>query len=161
MFSDVYRSVEEKIVPWLNENGFELVDMIVSKGKRKWLLRIFIDKPEGVTIDDCANVSRRIGTILDVEDPVPGSYILEVSSPGIERPLKKPGDFSRFSGLDATVQTFNPISGRKFFTGKIGETLQGSFKMIVDDQPVTIEFSNVRKANLKYTFSFTKTDRKQ
>lgn len=160
MFLDIYKIISDKISSWLAENGFELVDMKLAKGKRKYLLRIFIDKEGGVTIDDCVEVSKKIGTILDVEDPIQGSYILEVSSPGIERPLKKAADFQRFMGHDAMVQTFTEISGKKVFTGKIGDSMHGSFIMIVGGKPISIEFSNVKKANLKYTFSFTKTDKR-
>jgi len=90
--------IRELIEPAIDSMGVELDDMELGRMKGKILLRVYIEKQGGVSIDDCEKVSREIATVLDVEDPVPGAYVLEVSSPGLDRPLRKPRDFIRFSG---------------------------------------------------------------
>ncbi|GAW94307.1 ribosome maturation factor RimP [Calderihabitans maritimus] len=119
------------ILPVVTEMGYELVDIQYGREGSKWILRIFIDHPEGIGLDDCEMVSRQVEKRLDEEDPIPHSYVLEVSSPGIERPLKLPHDYERFKGRLATIKTYGPVDGRRKFTG----TLQG----LKDDQVIITE----------------------
>ena len=144
-------------------SGLEVVDVELRGGGGKArMLRIFIDKPGGVTHDDCSNFSREIGTIFDVEDAVPGgSYTLEVSSPGLDRKLTKPAEFERFSGSLVKLMTRNPINGTRHFEGRlewlgegrIGLELAGRKKSkkqeaVEAGAKVEIELANVEKANL-------------
>ncbi|HHW44396.1 MAG TPA: ribosome maturation factor RimP [Desulfotomaculum sp.] len=115
----VAATVEELAVPVVSGLGLELVDVEYVREGGQWFLRLFIDKPGGVTLDDCQWVSERLDKILDEADPIPHSYRLEVSSPGIERPLKKPGDFQRFRGRLVRLTTFAPLDGQKRFTGRL------------------------------------------
>jgi ribosome maturation factor RimP len=132
--------------------GIEIVDVELKGGGRQRLLRIFIDKAGGVTHADCEFISKQIGTILDVEDVVPGaSYTLEVSSPGVERRLKKPEDFTRFLGHKAKVVLREPVAARRQWEG----TLSGFSGGVIRLQPAAgeaIEFqlAQVERANLKF-----------
>jgi len=109
--------VEEIALPIVEEAGLELVDVEYKKEGVNWFLRVFIDKPEGVDIDDCGRVSEQLSDQLDVLDPIPTSYFLEVSSPGAERPLKKPADYERAIGKHVYITTYEPIDGQKTFEG--------------------------------------------
>ena len=112
--------LHELIEPTVNSLGFELVGVLWRDGRSRGLVRIYIDRDEGVTVDDCARVSHRVNGLLDVEDPVPGEYDLEVSSPGVDRPLFVARDFARFAGADIRVTLRNPFVGRRRFKGTLG-----------------------------------------
>lgn len=116
--------------------ALEVVDLeFRGSGGKARMLRICIDKPGGVTHDDCANVSREVGTILDVEDAVPGgSYTLEVSSPGLDRRLSRAADFERFTGSRVKLVTRSPIDGNRFFEGRLLEFHDG--RLVLDVTPV-------------------------
>src|SRR5688572_15537808 len=101
------------------DHGLELVDVEVAGPDNKPIVRVFIDKPQGVTHDDCSEVSTHLGTILDVEDFIHASYTLEVSSPGLERGLYKRADYERFAGRDAKLKTRQPIGGQRNFRGRL------------------------------------------
>ena len=111
-------------------------------------MRLYIDKPGGVTLDDCANISRQLSDILDVDLDVEQSYRMEVSSPGQKRPLSKRSDFDRFTGCRAKVRTAQAIEGQKNFTGNIEGTSGSSIRLITDTQPVTIMFADIVNAHL-------------
>ncbi len=114
--------------------GLELVHVEMI-GSRNPILRIYIDKPGGVTLEDCAQVSERISLILDVEDPIPGRYMLEVSSPGLNRGLYKESDYERFAGLPAHVKLSEVINGQKNFHGKlIGLDREGELATVIEDE---------------------------
>ncbi|MGQ0508050.1 MAG: ribosome maturation factor RimP [Myxococcaceae bacterium] len=135
--------------------GMELVDVEYVREQPGWILRLFIDKPGGVGLEDCSAISRALDTALDVEDFIPQEYSLEVSSPGLNRPLRKPDHFRRASGKKVKVKTYGPIGDppRKNFSG----VLKG-----VDEQAVTVEvegagafsipFKDIAKANLEFEF---------
>ncbi len=110
---------EELILPIIRENGFELVDMEYVKEGRDWYLRAYIDKEGGITIDDCEKVSRAFSDVLDENDFIDGSYILEVSSPGIGRPLRKERDYERNTGREIEIRTYQNVDGKKEFTGTL------------------------------------------
>jgi ribosome maturation factor RimP len=105
--------------------GMEVVEVEYRGGPNNRILRIFLDKPEGITLSDCENISRQVGTILDVEDLVPERYTLEVSSPGLDRKLLKLSDYERFAGRRARVKLRHPIDGRSHFTGQLAGLDQG------------------------------------
>lgn len=109
--------VEQLTLPILEAHGLELVDVEYKKEGGSWFLRIFIDKPGGVDIDDCSKVSEQLSDRLDEVDPIPSAYFLEVSSPGAERPLKKPLDFERAVGSYVHVSLYQPLDGQKSFEG--------------------------------------------
>jgi ribosome maturation factor RimP len=132
--------------------GLEVVEVEVKGGGNNRFVRISIDKPEGVTHGDCENVSQQVGTILDVEDIVPGShYTLEVSSPGVERKLIKPQDYQRFQGKKAKITLREPIEGRRNWEGTLAGLEDGA--VALETEPgTTVRFpiEQVQKANLKF-----------
>ena len=147
--SSVAESIEELVTPVLNENRLELVDIEYKKEGKNWFLRIFIDKEGGVTVDDCSNVSRQIADLIEVEEIVPSSYTLEVSSPGLDRPLKKEKDFLRFKGQRAHVTTFTPIDHQKNFKGTIRDFQNDVLFLEIDNQRVEIPKNLIAKARLE------------
>lgn len=115
---EIYEAkAEELVLPLVEANNFELVDVEYVKEAGTWYLRIYIDKEGGININDCELVSRAFSEILDKEDPIEDAYILEVSSPGLGRPLKKDKDFQRNSGEEVEVRTYKPINKQKEFVG--------------------------------------------
>jgi ribosome maturation factor RimP len=132
------------------DHGLELVHAEVAGPDNKPIVRVFIDKPQGVTHDDCSDVSTHLGTILDVEDFIHASYTLEVSSPGLERGLYKRADYERFSGSDAKLKTRQAINGQRNFRGRL-MGVEGD-EVIFDDRTngrVQIPLDLIKKANLE------------
>lgn len=133
---------------------FDLVDLRVSTGGRKTTIRVDIDKDGGITLDECAVFNRRLGALMDVEDPVQGSYILEVSSPGLDRPLKRPEDFEKNRGRLVRIVTKEMIDNQSFFTGRISGVSGETFKLAISGKKgllreIDIPFSIVSRANLE------------
>lgn len=118
--ADTAQRIEMLIEPALTAMGYELVRVAVQGSGQK-TLQVMAERRDGVgmTVDDCADISRTISALLDVEDPIAGAYTLEVSSPGIDRPLVKRADFERFAGFEARVETVQPVDGRKRFRGRL------------------------------------------
>ena len=114
---EIERRAEKLLLPIVEEAGFELVDVEYVREGSTWYLRGYIDKPGGITVNDCEKVSRVFSDRLDEEDFIEESYVMEISSPGLDRPLKKPGDFSRAMGEAVEVRTYRPLEGQKEFTG--------------------------------------------
>ena len=132
----------------------ELVHIDIAGTKRDVIVRIYIDKPEGVTIDDCSKFSRAVEGVLDIEDFIPSRYVLEVSSPGIEREIYSLADFVKFTGRLAKVKTNTEIGGQKTFVGNIVEA--GEDQIVIGDRTqgnIAFHFSDVAKANLKIDLS--------
>ena len=127
------------IITALTGLGLELYDLAFVKEGANWYLRVFIDKPGGVTIDDCEAASRAVEKDLDERDPIEQPYILEVSSPGIDRPLKKDADYDRFKGSAVDVKLYKPLNRRKEYTGKL-EGLQDGSIVITDGSGNTLRF---------------------
>lgn len=127
--------------------GYELVDLEVSRGG---LMRVFMDKPGGIGLDDCERVSNQLTRLFTVEGV--DYERLEVSSPGLDRPLKREADFARFRGEKAQLRLRMPMAGRKNFTGTLGEVKDGVLQLDVDGNPVAIELSNLDKARLVPVF---------
>ena len=120
-----------------------------SQGKYS-VLRIFIESEAGITIDDCEKVSRQVSAILDVEDPISGEYTLEVSSPGLDRPLFTLDQFAQFVETEISVRTRSPIDGRRKFKGKIAEVTEDSVKVQVDKELFDLPILEIEKANVEY-----------
>lgn len=151
------REIAERVA---TSSGLEVVEVDFRGGGKARMLRIFIDKPNGVTHEDCANLSREVSTILDVEEVVTGGpYLLEVSSPGLDRPLLRPADYERFIGSRVKLTTRQLIDGSRFFEGKLENFQQGRLtlelgttkkkkKMEDASQKLEIDLANVEKANL-------------
>ena len=151
------REIAERVAA---TSGLEVVEVELRGGGKSRMLRVFLDKPDGVTHEDCANFSREFGTIVDVEDAVPGgAYTLEVSSPGLDRKLSRPRDFERFTGSRVKLMTKEPVAGNRHFEGMLESFRDGHLTLDLsetkkkkrpasDVQKVEIEFANVEKANL-------------
>ena len=133
----------------IKDLGLELVDVEFLKEGGRRILRVYIDKPGGVSHADCEAFSKRLDVLLEEEDPIPQSYYLEVSSPGIERPLKKPGDFSRFSGHMVNVTTFAPVEGRKKFTGRLAGVEGNSIILEEEGGKTAIPLDQVSSSRLR------------
>lgn len=153
--------IEQLIQPILDDLGFELVDIEFQREQRGWTLRVYLDKEAGITLDDCTEASREISTLLDVEDVIESAYQLEVSSPGIERPLKKLADFDRFAGSPVKIKTARPLDPDQ--SGKVRRTFRGVLQQVAGSRvvvmpqgqqqaPYEIDFELIEKANLLYEF---------
>lgn len=134
--------------PGVRALGFELVDVELSGRGRHAVLRVYIDGPEGVTVDDCADVSRQLSGILDVEDPIPERYVLEVSSPGLDRPLTKREDFQRFIGEEVKVRTRRPLDGQRNFKGRLIDVERERVILDVGEKTMSLGFDSIEKARL-------------
>ncbi len=138
----------ELLEPVVDALGYELLTVEYSATGNKSLLRVYIDSPKGINIDDCARVSREVSALLDVHDPISGKYLLEVSSPGSDRPLVKPSHFEKAVGERIKVKMKFPIMGRQRFTGKL-QQLDGSTLVVeVDNEAYDLPLEDVEKANL-------------
>lgn len=135
----IERIVTNLVEPVIEKYPYELVDVEFIKEGPNWYLRIYIDKPGGITIDDCKVISEEVSDLLDAEDPIPQSYFLEVSSPGLERPLKKESDFERFKGELVEIRLFKPIDGKKTYQGELIGLVDNKI-VINQDDGGTIEF---------------------
>ena len=133
--------------------GLELVHWETVGPRNHFVLRIFIDKPGGVTLGDCERVSHQVGMLFDVEDLIPNQYTLEVSSPGIERGLYKPADYERFTGSRVKLRTAAPINGQRNFKGKL-LGISGDIVSLEADAAgrIDIPFEQIAKANIEYEF---------
>jgi ribosome maturation factor RimP len=160
------REIAERVAA---SSGLEIVEIEFLGGGKARMLRVFLDKPAagtdplaGVTHEDCANFSRELGTILDVEDVMPGSYTLEVSSPGLDRKLIKPADFNRFTGSRLKLTTRQPVDNNRHFEGRLESFEDGRLTLDLSvashksrkkmgaaaGEKIEIDFANVEKANL-------------
>ncbi|KRQ86987.1 Ribosome maturation factor RimP [Caloramator mitchellensis] len=140
--------VEKLARPIAESFGLEVVDVQFVKENNEWFLRVFIDKEEGITIDDCTNVSRRLSDKLDEIDPISVSYYLEVSSPGINRPLKNDKDFKRFINHNIKIKLFEAINGKKVLKGLLEDYRDGKILLNVDGEKIEIERNKISLANL-------------
>ena len=146
---NVVERVRELLIPILEEKELKLVDIeFVKEGKP--VLRIYIYNPEGTTIENCEFVSRRIGTILDVEDIIPYSYTLEVSSPGLNRKLKNKEEYDIFKGRNIKIFTSEPIDDRSFFKGKLLGLENEDVKIEEDNKEIKIPLDKISKAQLDF-----------
>ena len=142
--------IESKILPLLNESAYELVDIETGHERGRNVIRVFVDKEGGVSVDDCARLSGRIGQVLDSDDSISVPYILEVSSPGVDRKLKKESDYARFTGKRIKLRLFSPLNGQRNFTGYIGKCEPGSVEVELENKAgiVKLEIKNIAIAKL-------------
>lgn len=149
--TELLRRIEEIVAPTVVGMGFELVRVAMSKGGGT--LQIMIEPADGSAMDveACATLSRALSAVLDVEDPIPGNYTLEVSSPGIDRPLTRAKDYERFLGHEAKVETNAPIDGRKRFKGPIKSVDANAVELTVEGAGIRVPFAAVHKAKLVLT----------
>jgi len=150
--SPLVRRLTQLVGPVAEDFGCELVDLQFRREASGWVLRIVIDKENGVGIDDCSRISREVAHLLEVEDPIEQSYSLEVSSPGLDRPLKRERDFLRCKGKKAKVVVREPIDGQNQCIGLIEEVTQESVTMRTDQGIIEIPFARMKKARLVIEF---------
>ena len=144
----IITAVESFARPVLDDMGLELVEVQFRRESAGWLLRLFIDREGGVNVDDCASISRQISAYLEVEDLIEHAYNLEVSSPGLERPLKKKEDFVRFVGRKTRIKLKEPIDGQRVFFGLLGPVDGNKIMLDVDGQQMEIDLNAVARARL-------------
>ena len=148
----VSKKVEQLIAmlaPAVEAVGFELWGLDFFQQGRHSVVRLYIDGPEGVGVDDCAVVSHQVSGVLDVEDPITGEYTLEVSSPGWDRPLFTLAQFARFAGSTASVRLASPLNGRRKFRGVVQKVTDAEVELLVEGAAVLIPFAAIDKANIE------------
>ena len=150
---DYEARVEAFLLPVMEENHFELVDVEYVKEAGNWYLRAYIDKEGGITVDDCEVVSRRLGEWLDEKDFIEDSYILEVSSPGLGRPLKKDKDFDRSIGEDVDIKLYKPMNKQKDYTGTLKAYDKNTVTVTVEDGTELV-FNRPEIALIRLAFDF-------
>lgn len=147
------KKVEAILMPIIEEKNFELVDVEFVKEGPNWYLRIYIDKEGGITIDDCEAVSRALEVELDKNDPIEQAYILEVSSPGIDRPLKKESDFAKYAGEIVDIKLYKAFEGSKEYQGAL-KGLENNIVTITDDNGKDISFDRKDIAGVRLAVIF-------
>lgn len=152
MSKSVLNKVRQLAEPQVSELGLELVDVEYIKEGAHWYLRVYIDKDGGVEIEDCAAVSHKISEVLDRENPIPQAYMLEVSSPGIERPLRKREDFEKFQGELVSVYSTEPFHGYSCFTGTLKGLVDNHVILEYEGQEIAIPFDLVERTHLTFEF---------
>lgn len=152
MSAEIKERVKNLIEPILLEQGLELVDMEYRREPRGWVLRLYIDKEGGVTLGDCTQVNQELGRLLDVEDFITNSYVLEVSSPGLTRPLKTERDFRKVKSQRVKVRTLEPIMDQREFKGRLLEVSEQGIEIEADGKRISIPFSKIGKAHLEIDF---------
>ena len=152
MTSPVIKEVTALIEPILDEMEIELVNIEYLSEQGRWILRIYVDKSGGITLDDCARVSREIGDLIEVKDIFLQGYTLEVSSPGLNRPLKKEKDFERAVGKNIKIRMATPLDGRRNFGGCLRSFQDGILCLRGKDDLILLPYGDVEKANLVYDF---------
>ena len=157
MTTELLKTIQSLVDPILDDFGLERVDLEFKREGAGQVLRIFIDKPGGVSLDDCVNVSREVSAILEVEDPISKAYRLEVSSPGLDRPLRKAEDFERFSGQQVKIKTLSMLDPdqrghtRKTFRGKLLGLTDGGVRILQGDRQggeAILPLDEIAQANL-------------
>lgn len=145
-------TIEHLVKSPLHAEGFDIVRVILS-GDRRPKLQIMVERLDGraVNVDDCAQASRLVSAVLDVEDPLAGPYVLEVSSPGIDRPLTRLGDFERFAGFEARVELRVPLAGRRRFRGRLRGVDQDRIRLETESEEIELSFDDIQKAKLMLT----------
>jgi len=137
-----------RLAPLVEGLGYELWELEYSPGRGNGLLRLYIDAEAGITVDDCERVSRAVSELLDVEDPIPGQYTLEVSSPGLDRPLRTAQQFARFVGETVYVEVAEAVEGRRRFKGALTAADAATIEVDVDGRRWALPLAGIRKAHL-------------
>lgn len=144
----VVNEIEQLLTPVINDMGYELWGCEYLAQGRYSLLRVFIDKADGIGVDDCQQVSLQVSSILDVEDPIPGEYRLEISSPGIPRPLFHVWQYQRYQGQDVQIKLYKPIEGKRKVVGTIVAADDSEIKLLINETQHSLTISDIVKANL-------------
>lgn len=144
----IIKEVQAIVEPIIENLGLELVEVQYAKEGPTWVLRLTIDGPNGIGHEECLAVSQAVSDPLDEADPIPGSYTLEVSSPGLDRPLVKPADYERFAGREVRVSTYGPIDGRKNWRGLLKGLEDNEVVLTVDGEEVRLPFDKVSRTRL-------------
>lgn len=153
----IAEKIEALIAPSIADMGFELVQVKLLEGRSGQTLQIMAERPDGsMSLDDCAMISRQISAVLDVEDAITAAYRLEVSSPGIDRPLVKLADYSAYAGHAAKIETALPINGRKRFAGNIKAVEGGNVIITVDNKDHALPFIDIQSGKLVLTDALIK-----
>ncbi|AEY65683.1 ribosome maturation factor RimP [Clostridium sp. BNL1100] len=152
MKKNIQQTVTELVSPVVENLNYELVDVEYVKEGANWYLRVYIDKPGGISIDDCQAVSEQISDLLDKNDPIDQSYYLEVSSPGLDRPLKTEKDFTKYKGELVEVKVFQPIDGKKIFEGEL-VGLKDNF-IVINQDGHEVQFERDKVAIVKRVIKF-------
>ena len=149
---DLASHIQKLIEPTVGDLGFEIVRVRIS-GKKQISMQVMVEQKDGqgMTVDGCATISRAISALLDVEDPVKDTYTLEVSSPGIDRPLVRMGDFDRFQGFRAMIETNRPFNGRRRFQGRLLGIEGESVRIMIDGQEMKLPHPDIHRAKLVLT----------
>ena len=146
------QKTEALVMPIIEANNFELVDVEYVKEAGNWYLRVYVDKEGGIAVDDCEVVSRALSDKLDVDDFIEDSYILEVSSPGLGRPLKKEKDFIRSIGKEVDIHLYKSIEKQKEFTGVLKSYNKEEIVLQIEDTEVTFDRTNIALIRLSFDF---------
>lgn len=154
MLSAKERSLLEALEPHAQNHGIEIVTIELTGAKKAPTIRVYIDTPEGVSFDELSSSQAWINEVMDELDPFPGAYVLEVSSPGIDRPLRTPEHFSRFAGEDVMVRTVHAVDGRSKFTGVLKGFEAGFVQLELDGQIVSLPIDDIAKAQVKGKIDF-------
>lgn len=144
--------VSELAKPIVESLNYELVDVEFVKEASNWYLRLYIDKEGGITIDDCEAASKLVGKMLDEKDPIEQSYFLEVSSPGLDRPLKKESDFIKYKGKDVEVRLYKPLEGKKVFEGELVGLVENKIVIMTDGSKMEFPQNEVSVVKLAVKF---------
>ncbi|MEW6661209.1 MAG: ribosome maturation factor RimP [Bacillota bacterium] len=152
MKTSIASRIQELVRPVVEEQGYELVDVEYAKEGKNWFLKLYIDQPDGIQLDDCEKVSKAVDLLLDEHDLIPHRYYLEVSSPGIERPLKTKKDFERFAGTKVKVNTYSPVEGKKNFSGLLLGLEDGAVVIETEDSKISIPLDLISIAHLAAEF---------
>jgi len=152
MTSPVIKEVSTLIEPILDDMEVQLVDIEYLFEQGRWILRIYVDTPGGITLDDCARVSREIDDLIEVKDIFHQGYVLEVSSPGLNRRLKMETDFQRAVGKNIKIRMVTPFEGQRSFRGSLQSFQDGILCLSVKDDLILLPYGDVEKANLVYDF---------
>ncbi len=149
MSGEIIPRIMKMVTPILSDEGMECVDIEYRRESQGWVLRLYIDKEGGVTLDDCARINQKVGRLLDVEDPIETPYHLEVSSPGLRRPLKTERDFVKYQQRLVYVRTHEPVRNRRQFKGRLLRVIPGGIELDIEGEPFQIPFENIYKARLE------------
>ena len=155
MLSKKEQQLLDALAPRAEQEGVEIVTVEVAGAKKAPTIRVYIDTPDGVSFDELSSAQAWINDLMDELDPFPGAYTLEVSSPGIDRPLRTLEHFARFAGQTAVVKTSRPLDGRSSFAGAIVSAEGDEVVLDVDGEHVAISFDGIKRAHLKGTIDFS------
>jgi ribosome maturation factor RimP len=148
IMSNIDLTLRDRLAAIVSAMGYEFVGCELHRQGRGSLLRIYIDKEQGITVEDCSKVSRQISAVLDVEDPIQGQYTLEVSSPGLDRPLFELAQYKKFIGNRVKVRLHTPLNERRNFVGDLIRVNEMNIHLLINAEEIVVPFSSIEKANV-------------